>query len=392
VDSDLDLALAQRLTTPEGARLLEAARAAWSLPPLTRPAALAGLGSAAEIRAALHQEDLRRRAAEKTPHAERLLFTRAALEQASAWPVARERAARWALGAGERLADLTAGIGLDALAAAEAGLDVLAVERDPVRARLLEANARAGPWAERVRVRCADAAEVEHGAEAVFLDPDRRADGRRTRDADRHAPPREAWDRLIGAARRAIVKAPPAGDPSLPAEVPFEVVSLDGRARERRLLWRGFAGVAPRRALALPGGASVEGRGEPWPEARAPREGDLLLDPDPSVVLAGLVGEACLAHGLAPIHPRIAYLLGPRRGAAPGTWLEVVRVLAPEKAVLNAWLRAEGIGRLEIKTRGVADDAAAWRRRLRPEGPREGLLVVTRGPDDRWIALAARRG
>lgn len=391
MDPDLNLARAEHLTTPEAARLLEAARAAWSLPPLARPAALAGLGSAADIRAALHQEDLRRRAAPKTPHAERLLFTREALEQASAWMVAKERAARFQLATGERLADLTAGIGLDALAAAEAGLDVLAVERDPVRARLLAWNAKAVPWAGRVEVRCADAGEVEHGAHAVFLDPARRAEGRRTRDAHRCTPPLEAWDRLVGGARRAIVKAAPAGDPSLPPDVPFEVVSLDGEARERRLLWRGFAGVAPRRALALPGGLSVEGRGEPWPEPRTPRQGDLLLDPDPSVVLAGLVGETCLAHGLEPIHPRIAYLLGPRRGAAPGTWLEVVRVLAPQTAALNAWLRAESIGRLEIKTRGVADDAAAWRRRLRLGGPHEGVLVVTRGPDDRWIALAARR-
>jgi hypothetical protein len=56
---------------------------------------------------------------------------------------------------------------------------------------------------------------------------------------------------------------------------------------------------------------------------------------------------------------------------------------------MNAWLKAEGVGEVVVKTRGVADDAAAWRRRLAPRGPNAGTLAVTRGPDDRWIALAA---
>jgi hypothetical protein len=324
VDADLTLALAEHLASPAGAALLEAAGRARALPALARGRAIAALGTPEQVRAALRQADLRELARAKTPHAARLLFTRAALEQASAWPVALERAARFGLAAGERLADLTAGVGLDALAAAEAGLDVRAVERDPLRARLLALNAAALGLARRVEVRCGDAQGGAEGAAAVFLDPDRRPAGRRTRDAALFEPPREAWDRLAEGARRVIVKAPPAGDESLPADLPFEVVSLAGEAKERRLLWRGFDAAPARRALALPSGLAVEGDGRAWPAPRAPREGDLLLDPDVSVVRArgpgGRAGGGARARARAPPHRlparRAARTQGPGHVAA----------------------------------------------------------------------------
>ena len=182
-------------------------------------------------------------------------------------------------------------------------------------------------------------------------------------------------------------------DATSAAERPAEVVSLDGEARERRVLWHGFDGAPPRRALALPGGASVVGTGAAWPAPRAPRVGDWLLDPDVSVTLAGLVGELCATYGLAPIHARIAYLVGaapdPR---APGTWLRVEALLPPDARTLDAWLAEHEVGQLEIRCRGVADDASAWRRRLHPRGAHAATLVFTRGPDDRWLTLAARRG
>jgi hypothetical protein len=111
-----------------------------------------------------------------------------------------------------------------------------------------------------------------------------------------------------------------------------------------------------------------------------------------SVTLAGLVGETCERFGLRPLHARIAYLLGEAPSAgAPGTWLHVEAVLPPEGRALDAWLADQDVGQVEIRCRGVADDAAAWRRRIRPSGRGSATLVFTRAPDERWIALAARR-
>jgi hypothetical protein len=388
-DGDLDLDL---LLSPSGERLLDAARATRDLAALVRPRALAHLGAPEAVRAALGQDDLRRRAAAKTPHAERMLFTREALEQASAWPVALDRARRLGLGLGARVADLGAGVGFDALAAAEAGLDVVAVEQDPQRARLLAHNARVLGLDARVTVLVADLLEAAPPADAALLDPDRRTEGRRSRDPSAYAPPLASWDAVLARYAKAVVKLPPAGDDA-GGDRPQEVVSLDGEARERRVLWRGFPEAPARCARALPGGATLSGSGLAWPDARRPEPGDRLLDPDVSVTLSNLVGEACRAYDLAPVHARIAYLVG-RPGSpapsAPGRWFEVLERLPPEPRALDAWLRAHDVGRLELKSRGVAEDAGRWRARLHPKGTGEATLLFTRDPDDTWVVLAAR--
>jgi hypothetical protein len=208
VPDALTQTLLEFLDSPAGARLLAAARVTRELAAHRRPGALAGLGTPEQIRSALTQDDLRRRAAAKTPHAELLLYTREALQQASSWPVARDRALRFGLEPGALLVDLTAGIGFDALAAAETGLRVIALERDPLRARLLACNARALGLERQVEVREADALDSPPAADAAFLDPDRRAHGRRTRDPDAFEPPLASWPALLAGYARAIVKVP----------------------------------------------------------------------------------------------------------------------------------------------------------------------------------------
>lgn len=388
----MDPSLAEWLCSPAGRALLEAAHDASGLALLERPRALAGRGTPEQVRAALAQVDLRERAAAKTPHARRLLFTREALEQATPHEVAQERARRWPLPRSARVADLGAGIGLDALALAEAGRPVLAVERDPVRARLLRHNVEALGLSPLVEVREGDLAAGPHPAAGAFLDPDRRPGGVRRRDPERFEPPRSTWSALLAPYPVAVVKAAPVDPPGPPNPVPFEVVSLRGEARERRLWWAGFPAAPPRRALALPSERSVEGVGRPWPLPRAPAAGLHLLDPDPAVTVADLVGDLCLRDDLAPIHPRIAYLVATRPvPASPGTWVAIDALLPPDARALNAWLAGQGVGRLEVRSRGVAEDAGAWRQRLQPRGPHAGTLVFTRGPDDRWVVLGSVR-
>jgi SAM-dependent methyltransferase len=81
-----------------------------------------------------HQHRL---AAQKFSLAERLYFTREALEQASSFPVARYRAARYSGFAG--VLDLGCSAGGDALALA-ARLPVIGVDKDPLRLEMARAN------------------------------------------------------------------------------------------------------------------------------------------------------------------------------------------------------------------------------------------------------------
>ena len=84
-----------------------------------------------------------------------MFFTRDGLEQATRPVVADQHAQRFVAAGVRRVVDLGCGIGSDALAFVRAGLEVVAVERDPDTAAVAAAN-----LAGRAEVRCADAEEV----------------------------------------------------------------------------------------------------------------------------------------------------------------------------------------------------------------------------------------
>src|SRR6185312_8591510 len=90
--------------------------------------------------------------------------------------VADRRAARLAAAGVRTMVDLGCGLGSDALAAARAGIQVYAVDADPVTA---EANVAAAGLDGLVRVECRDATTVPVAEfDAVFADPARRRAGR----------------------------------------------------------------------------------------------------------------------------------------------------------------------------------------------------------------------
>jgi 16S rRNA C967 or C1407 C5-methylase (RsmB/RsmF family) len=139
-------------------------------------------------KAAVETAILRAKARAKFAAAERMFFTREALEQATSDAVARHRAAR--LAPFGTVADLCCGIGGDALALAAAGAGVLAIDSDPLRVAMAEANAAALGFADRVRCVVGDALAVPlPDVRAAFADPDRRADGRRFLDPENYSPP-----------------------------------------------------------------------------------------------------------------------------------------------------------------------------------------------------------
>jgi methylase of polypeptide subunit release factors len=112
---------------------------------------------------------LRRRAAAKFGTAERLYFTREALEQASGERIATYRAGRYQ--AYGTIADLCCGVGGDTLALAGVA-NVIAVDRDPLRLAMAAANARALGLANRISFVEADLEQIPPpDAAAIFFDP-----------------------------------------------------------------------------------------------------------------------------------------------------------------------------------------------------------------------------
>ena len=370
--------------------------------------------------AALEQVTLRRRARGKLgADAGTLFLTADGLEQATRPAVARVRAQMmWDAGV-RRVADLTCGLGLDARAMMQAGIDVRALELDPATAVFAEANLAVnrsqnideptvnsdssgskaggveavGVWEDSAdadadadadgavpgcavpgcaEVILADATTfTPDDGETVFLDPARRgARGRSWRLEDlipgwefvRSHLERGAWAKL----------GPGLPHREIPEGCSAEWIQHDGDLVE--VLLRPGSG----RAALLLDDAGVTRVFADAMHAPVRDLGDWVAEPDPALIRSGALGAVAAATGLGRIAPDIAYLTGERRVEHPGlTWFEVREVLPFRVKDLKAWVRENRVGTLEIKKRGVDADPAALRKSLRPRGPGAATLIIT---------------
>ena len=407
----------------DDARWLVSAEAADELARLASDPQPASLGAVERLRrrlppgraaAVAAQVALRRRAAGKFgDRAARLFLTADGLEQASRPAVAHWRAGRFADAGVRRVVDLGCGIGADALALVEAGIDVDAIEADEVTAALAAANlsVAVGPPSvepvetpvpavepspsvvEPVGVRGSTArvhvgeAEVLWGELAadgvgVYCDPARRTASGRSWRVEDLSPPWAFVTGLLDGARPAAVKLGPGlAHRLIPDGVATTWVSDHGDLVELSL-WSGHGPWGSgRHAVLLPGGHTLAG-GEASEVPGAGPIGRFLYEPDPAVIRAGAIGRLAGLLDARPVSDGIAYLSADEAHPTPfATGFEVLDVLDAGEKSLRAWVRREGIGTLEIKKRGVDVDPAVLRRRLKVSPgrgtPHQATLVLT---------------
>jgi SAM-dependent methyltransferase len=397
----VELADVALLTGPEGRHLLA------DLPPYDERAALA-LGERLRraghspdlVAAALTQSRLRTKAAQRWGSAgadllPRLLLTPSGAEQATRPTVAALRSERYRrLRSGTRVADLGCGVGIDALALADAGLRVDAFDLDPLTVAVAAANAAATGHEEQITVTAADVtglsatATAQYGA--AFVDPSRRRDGRRLHRPEAWSPPL-SWVLDLPMASLGVKVAPGLSHDRVPDDTEFAVVS-DGGDVVEAALYRGELrdGRVTRSATLLPARAHLS-------DADLPREpplvgpvGRYLHEPDGAVIRAGLVAAAADAAGGWLIDPHIAYVSTNNEVRSPFlSSYQVVDVLPFALKRLRAYLRAEGVGRVVIKKRGSAIDVDDLHRALRLDraAHEHRTLVLTRIGDDPIVAI-----
>jgi len=342
---------------------------------------------------ALTQGRLRRRAAVRLgPRGGRLLWTQETLEQATRPEVAAHRATR--LAGFARVADLCCGAGADALALADAGPQVLAVDRDPTVAALAAANAAAEGHSGRITVRTADVTTLRLaglGCEAAYVDPARRAGAHRRQQPETWSPP---WSWIADLAREVpatVAKVAPGIPHSLiPPDAEGEWVSVRGELKEAAI-WHGPLATARRRATLLPAGTVLTDADLPPSVAVGAVEG-WLVEPDDAIIRAGLVGAVAqrLAGHLLDRH--IAYVTTETEPDARfGAVFEVLEEIPFALKRMRAVLRARGVGDVVVKKRGVGVAPEELRRRLAlgGDGP-IATLVLTRTEGGPLALLVAR--
>lgn len=340
------------------------------------------------------------RARRKLPsyYAARAILPPLAFEQSSSEAAAARK--EWS---GDMCIDLTCGLGVDSLHLARHFSRVVAVERDPVLARVAEINFRR-LGADNITVICAraedflrDFAASGGRADLVYADPDRRSDtGRKLVRMEECSPDMlQLLPLLKGVTKRIIVKLSPLFDVAecfrlFGADCRVEVFSLGGECKE----------VTVETGSALSGGsvsAAIADRGRwsyPWP-APAPTSGGAfappyryLVIPDVALRKARLTAlYAAEAMPQAFAVPGDGYLFADRlpEGTIPGKVFEVAGMVRFDPARLKRELRREGIRSADLYTHGFPLSAPELARRL---GIREGgrtRLAFTSVGQELWV-------
>jgi len=342
------------------------------------------------VAAVLSQARLRAKAADKFgPFAARMLFTEDGLEQATRLRVAALHAGRFRDAGLTRIADLGSGIGADALALAAIDLEVTAVERDEVTAAIAAYNL--APWPN-ATVEHADATTFDlAGHDAVYLDPARRAGGRRLTNPADWSP---SLDFAFGLGLPTGVKLGPGVDRDLiPDDAEAQWVSVDRDVVELGV-WTGvLARDGIRRSALVLGAHGTAELSAPADseDAATGSLGEFLYEPDGAVIRARLIGDLARKLDARMLHPQIAYLTADSAKVTPfASCFRVAETLSLDEKAIKRELKARDIGTLEIKKRGVDIDPAQFRKKLALKGSRSATLILTRLGERRVAILADR--
>lgn len=336
----------------------------------------------------LEQVELRLRAREKFAGAEQMFFTRKGLEQTTDEQIAVYKASRFP--PEQPVADLCCGIGGDTLALAARGWAV-GVDRDPAVALLAQANCP------RAEVRTTEVAAFPLAeASAWHIDPDRRPAGKRTSRIELHEPSLEVLEAMRMSNPHAAMKLAPAGE--VPEEWATsgerEWIGSRGECRQQ-VVWFGalaryFGEHAATIVDARGGTRTIHGQRD-LDSDLASEPARFVYEPHAAVLAAHLQGALAAKHGLTALAARIAYFTGDSLIADPALdAFEVVAVLPLDRKRLKSLLRERGIGRLEVKKRGVDIAPDELRKAVIGTGDEQATLLVY--PSARGVsAILARR-
>ncbi len=324
---------------------------------------------------------LRRRGLEKFSLAGQMFLTSLGLQQATDSKVAEWKSQRFA--SCDQIIDLCCGIGGDLMALARAA-PTTGVDLSEVAIRFAQANARVvGGTAKFVKQK---ATTIDLKGASWHIDPDRRPHGRRTTRVELHEPNLEALNRMRSQSADAAIKLAPAATPPelWLRECELEWISRDGQCRQL-VAWSGRLAAAPGVcvATALRGEEAFTFAGQPGSASRRVVPcGEVIFDPDPALVAAHLVDSYAQTFGLARLDPRTVYLTGDRPDVGGMlTAFRVRDVLPLKEPLISRYLKEHGVGRLEVKHRGIELDPDALRRRLKPRGDAAATLIVSPTPE-----------
>lgn len=355
--------------TPEGAAVVDRA------PIDPSPADIARLRkkcTVSQLRVAIELARARKKASQKFSGS--IIGDCPGVEMASSSAAAYYKASRFVrtLGTGASFVDLCCGIGGDTIELSDAGLDVVGVDLDPVRAWMCGQNAG-------VRTLACDVLDPSVPTGAFHIDPARRTgDGHRSRELETLQPGPEVWNKLIEQRSDGAIKLHPGVHADeLPAGE-LEIISESGKLTQA-VLWTGRFAEADRCATLLDrdGGVVARLRGNPDRPGDETPIGPYIHTMDPSVERADLVPVLLAETDLSLVYPGTGLLTGCSMSEHPMTTpFSVLETMPWNQSRVRDALRAYKVGIVEVKARGQTVNTDSTQRALRGEGDRTLTVFV----------------
>lgn len=345
------------------------------------------------ISTALTQNRLRAKALTKFPQnlCERMFFTNDGLEQATRHSIALKHAKHFTSANIFSIIDLGCGIGADSLAFAEKGMRLTAIEMQPETAKIAQHNLHYYPEAKVIEADGRKLPLQEFSAEAIWIDPARRKNGKRITNPQQWTPSLAEALSIAKEFKAAGIKvAPGISYQDLPSDSFVTWISADGDLLEA-VIWLGTTALNPGRA-AWVANTDDDGRVNfcELNEITSPDSLPIFLpardlsryiyEPAAAIIRAGLIHKLATKHALSPVSSKIAYLTGENAIDSPFlTCFEVQEVLPLNAKKVRTHLRALNIGNVEIKKRGcdISPDSFRKSLALNPKHKNSATLIAT---------------
>ena len=335
-----------------------------------------------EVHALIETAILRQRATKKFTKANNVLFTRAALEQASSQEISAYRAEKFKTAGIKLVADLCCSIGGDAISFAEHA-QVIGVDIDPVRLAMAKHNLAIYGRDNRFSGIKADLNTFAPLTEAdgFFFDPARRtAEGKRIFSLANYQPPIRLIDHWLPQTPSGGIKISPGVDyaelPS-PEIATVEIISIRGEVREAVLWYGELRNPAERSATLLPSKHQLSYQAH-LPNAAVTAPKGWLYEPDGAVIRAHLVKELAAEIDGSQIDSNIALLTTDSYRETPfARAFEIVDYFPFQLKKLRRYLREQNVGKIVVKKRGSPLDPQWLEKQLKSKGEKSAVLFLT---------------
>lgn len=352
--------------------------------------------SAERAHLVVEQVELRRRAREKFSRADHMFFTRKGLEQATDEQVAAYKAGRFLLRG--VTVDICCGIGGDLIALAKAQdpeyrAMAIGLDRDPVISHFARRNLAVND--------CGASLVLENDAEEFtpldqvhtwHCDPDRRSEGHRTTQAEQFSPSAFLLKQWAFMNTSGAVKLAPATE--LAADwantCEREWISSRGECRQQ-VAWFQYQARRTATVIAKDGRTRTVAEDPNAELTLASTPQRYVFEADAALLAARISASLACEYDLTALTTDEGYLTGDSRieDLALAAF-EVQEVLPWNLKSVKALLRERGIGRLEIKKRGVDLDPERLRKQLELRGEHAATLLIARANQSTIAVLAHR--